>query len=321
MSFTHREARSEGLRLRLGIAGPSRSGKTYSALKIATGMMKDSGKPIFFIDTENGFSLDYAKEFKFQHVDFQPPFTSDRYIEALKYCEDNGAGIIVVDSATHQHTGTGGVLERQEQLCEDLAKKWNCKREKATMAAWAQAKKPHTEFVTAVQRCKLPIIFCFRAKDKLKVLNVNGKQEIHHVGWTAICTEQFEYEMTALLVLPPNSEGKADAELSEIRAPLRSILKAGEQITERMGVELQSWAAGGTSAPQPAASSPSLAPAIDATLSEFISADQVIYIGDLTARHADVRAKVIKRFGAVAKVPADKYDDLLVWIKTQTGEE
>ena len=329
MSFTHKPATSEGRRLRLGIAGPSRSGKTYSALTLATGMMKESGKPIFFIDTENGFALDYAKEFQFQHVDFQPPFSAERYTEALQYCEAQGAGVVIVDSATHEHTGIGGVLESQEKICGELAAQWKTSRDKANMAAWQKAKRPHNKYVDDVQRCKVPIIFCFRAKDKIKIVNVNGKQEISHVGWTAICTEQFEYEMTALLILPPNSEGKSDPELSEIRAPLRHILKAGQQISQQMGSELNKWATETTDhAPliikgaHSAASSPALAPDNqDAAPSEFISADQVIVIGDLLAAHVDIRAKIVKRFGSVAKVPADKYDELIGWIKSQTGQE
>lgn len=325
MSFSHKPATSEGLRLRLGIAGASRSGKTYSALKIATGMMKNSGKPIFFIDTENGFSLDYAREFNFQHVDFQPPFTSERYIEALLYCEQQGAGVIVVDSATHEHTGTGGVLERQEQLCEDLSKKWNCKRDKVTMAAWAQAKKPHTDLVTAVQRCKLPIIFCFRAKDKIKIVNVGGKQEISHVGWTAICTEQFEYEMTALLVLPPNSEGRADKELSEIRAPLRQILRVGEQISEQMGVELAEWASGGAKASgtmimtngEGGSHVGQATVGAGSGFVELISADQQIYIADLLAARQDLKSELLGalKIKSISEIQASKYEKVVSNIK------
>ena len=75
-NWSHREATTGHKRLRLGVGGPSRSGKTYSSLRLATGIAAIIKQPIFVIDTDNEFALDYAGDFKFQHVDFQPPFTS-----------------------------------------------------------------------------------------------------------------------------------------------------------------------------------------------------------------------------------------------------
>ena len=246
MSWQHRDAVVGQKRLRLGVGGPSRSGKTYSSLRIATGIAAVIGKPIFLIDTDNEFALDYASDFKFQHVDFQPPFTSERYIESIEYCVAQGAGVIVVDQITHEHTGPGGMLERQEIAEEALAQKWKTTRDKTKAAAWVQAKAPHGKFVSYVTRVKQPMIFNFRCKDKVKIVKgEDGKQEWVHMGYTPICAEQFDYEMTAMLVLPPNSDGVPDAELSEIRKPLRPIIKLGQQIDESLGRRLAEWAAGG----------------------------------------------------------------------------
>jgi hypothetical protein len=253
MAWTHRAATLGGKRLRLGVGGPSRSGKTYSALRAATGIVSVTGGEIFLIDTDNEFALDYAGEFKFQHVDFQPPFTSERYKEAVEYCVGQNPGVIVVDHMTHEHTGDGGMLERQEKLAGELANKWKTTRDKATWAAWSQAKEPHAKFVSYITRVKQPMIFNFRAKDKLKLVKKpDGKQEAVHIGYTPICVEQFDYEMSAMLILPPNSDGTTDKELSEIRGPLRSIIPLGVQIDEAMGRRLAEWAKGGTSPQEPA---------------------------------------------------------------------
>lgn len=245
-TFRHKEAVPGGRRLRLGIAGPSRSGKTYSALLVGTGISKALGQPLFLIDCDNEFALDYAGEFVFQHVDFQPPFTSERYQEAIEYCIAQGAGVIIVDHMTHEHTGPGGVLERQQEEEKRIAEKWKVSREKATRASWNTAKAiPHGRFVNFVTRVKQPIIFNFRAKDKLKEVKSGGKTEWVHTGYLPLCTEQFDYEMTAMLILPPNSDGTPDKALSEIRKPLRDIVKLGEPITESLGARLAAWAAGG----------------------------------------------------------------------------
>ena len=241
MNFTHRHAEPGGRRLRLGIAGPSRSGKTLSSLRIATGMASVIGKKVFFIDTDNEFALDYAGEFQFEHVDFPPPYTSERYREAIDYCVSQDAGIIVVDQISHEHSGEGGVLQRQEETATALAEKWKTSREKVNMAAWNQAKTiPHGALVSYITRVKQPMIFNFRAKDKIKMV---GK-EIVHMGWQPICTEQFDYEMTAMLMLPPNCKGYPDPQTSEIRGPLISAFNLSEQLDEDVGRRLAEWAIG-----------------------------------------------------------------------------
>jgi hypothetical protein len=253
MTYTHREAVGGGRRLRLGIGGPSRSGKTYSSLRVATGIARGLEGKIFLIDTDNEFSLDYADDFRFQIVDLQPPFTSERYQGAVEYCVSQGAAVIVVDHMSHEQTGPGGILERQQQVEKDLAEKWKTSRDKAKAASWNEAKTiPHGKFVSYITRVKQPIIFNFRCKDKVKIAkDANGKQEWIHLGYTPICAEQFDYEMTAMIILPPNSDGMADKSLSEIRKPLRKIMRLEDQLDESLGERLAAWAKGSQSpAPQ-----------------------------------------------------------------------
>jgi RecA/RadA recombinase len=123
MSFSLRPAVREKIGLLFGIAGASGSGKTYSALTLARGIANGTGR-IAVIDTEAGRALHYApppsakadgvKTFDFLHLDFQPPFTPERYIEAIRACEEAGATVIVIDSMSHEwrrrmqrHSGAG----------------------------------------------------------------------------------------------------------------------------------------------------------------------------------------------------------------------
>ncbi|CAI3960801.1 RecA/RadA recombinase (RecA) (PDB:1B22), partial [Commensalibacter communis] len=104
MSFTLQPAVRQKINLLFAIAGASGSGKTYSALLLAQGIAGKNGK-IAVIDTEAGRSLQYAPKngeqadhnkgtFDFLHLDFQPPFTPERYIEAIQTCEQAGASVI-----------------------------------------------------------------------------------------------------------------------------------------------------------------------------------------------------------------------------------
>lgn len=249
MTWTHKAAIGGSHRLRLGVGGPSRSGKTISSLRIATGMVSVLGGEIFLIDTDNEFALDYAynpktqEGFKFQHVDFPPPYSPERYLSVVEYCVAQNASVIIIDQMTNEHSGQGGVLERQQEVEKELAVKWKTSREKVCQSAWNEAKTiPHGKFVSYITRIKQPIIFNFRAKDKIKIVtNEKGKQEWVHIGYTPICTEQLDYEMTAMLILPPNSKGFPDKSLSEIRDPLLNIITLDRQIDELMGKRLAGW--------------------------------------------------------------------------------
>jgi hypothetical protein len=56
--------------------------------------------------------------------------------------------------------------------------------------------------------------------------------------------------MSAMLILPPNSDGTPEKELSEIRGPLRGIITLEQQIDENMGARLAEWTRGSKPASQ-----------------------------------------------------------------------
>src|SRR6266849_4599710 len=72
--FEDRPAVREATPLLIGLVGPSNSGKTFSALRLATGIQRVSGGDIWGIDTESRRMLHYADKFKFRHVPFGAPF-------------------------------------------------------------------------------------------------------------------------------------------------------------------------------------------------------------------------------------------------------
>ena len=104
----------ESVPLLIGLMGCSSSGKTFSALRLATGIQRVTGGDIYVIDTESRRALHYADQFKFEHVAFDAPFGSLDYLAAMKFCADRGAKVIVIDSMSHEHSGPGGYLLTQE---------------------------------------------------------------------------------------------------------------------------------------------------------------------------------------------------------------
>ena len=112
-NFDAKVAVREHVPLLIGLMGPSGSGKTYSALRLASGIQSVAGGDIYFVDTEARRALHYADQFKFKHIQFDAPFGSLDYLAALQQCVKAGAGVIVVDSMSHEHESPGGMIDFQ----------------------------------------------------------------------------------------------------------------------------------------------------------------------------------------------------------------
>jgi hypothetical protein len=238
--------------LLIGLVGPSSSGKTYSALRLATGIQKVTGGDIDVIDTENGRALYYADKFKFNHLRFAAPFSPEDYLEAIRFCARRGSKTIVIDSMSHEHEGPGGVLEWHERETERLAALWKTSKDKAQMAAWNPPKQARRRLINEVLQLNVNLLLTFRAKEKIKI--VAGK-EPQQLGWQPICGDEFMYEMVLQALLLPGSEGRPTwtpempAERAMIKLPLqfRELFAKTEssQLNEQVGEDLAKWAAGG----------------------------------------------------------------------------
>lgn len=231
--------------LTLGLTGPSGAGKTYTGLMIGEEMARRIGKPLFGIDTESGRMLQYADRFQFEHGVLEPPFTPDRYLAAMQAAERAGAGVVLVDSMSHEHDGEGGILEMHEAELTRMAGNDHAKREQMKFSAWIKPKAQHGQLVRWIQRSRVHLILCFRAKDKLVLVkNQRGKLEPVRAGWTPICTDKLDYELTLNIVLPPRSKGKVD--LNEGATKLDDVafgfIRHEQAITRDTGVKLLAWA-------------------------------------------------------------------------------
>lgn len=250
-----KKAERAGTHLLLGIAGPSGSGKTLSALRLARGMASDDSR-IFVIDTEAGRALHYACApgekpgkftFNFQHGELGPPFSPMAYGDALKAAVDAGAEVVIIDSASHEHEGPGGILEMHVKEHQRLGG-----RDATKFAAWIEPKRLHGIYVNSLLQTKAHLIFCFRAKDKMAMVkNEKGRMEPTSIGWTAICPDRMEYEMADLLMLLPGANGIPDLSLGKVYEHHRSIFEGDSniqrQLSEEHGRKLVAWAGGASS--------------------------------------------------------------------------
>lgn len=257
--FDDAPAEREQSPLLIGLAGASGSGKTFSALRLATGIVSVTGGEIYFIDTDNRRALHYADRFKFRHVGFNPPFSSLAYVDAIRHCVKKGAGAIIIDSMSHEHEGEGGMLSYQEAELDRMAGDDFRKRESMKMLAWAKPKAARRALIIEIQRLGIPTIFCFRAKEGVKPIKVNGKTEVVQQGFSPIAGDEFVFEMTLNTLLLPGSKGvptwtsEQPGEHRMIKLPVQfeSLESVRAPLDEKLGENLAKWAKGG--APRPKA--------------------------------------------------------------------
>jgi hypothetical protein len=241
--------------LLIGLSGPSGGGKTFSALRLASGIQRVCGGDIGVIDTEARRALHYAEKFRFRHVPFGAPFSPLDYLAAIEHCAAKGIKTVVVDSMSHEHEGPGGVLETHDAEVERMAGSDFEKAKRVTMSAWIKPKSERRRLLNCILQMPLNFIFCFRAKEKIKV--VRGRDPVE-LGWMPIAGEEFVFEMTAVALLPSGANGKPDWNLdsgySKLPEQFRELFLEPRALDESHGEGMAKWAASG--APATAAVAP-----------------------------------------------------------------
>lgn len=211
----------------IAIAGTSGSGKTYTALRMARGMVNKASE-IGLIDTENGRGSLYHDilDGKFQIGDLYAPFSPQRYSEAIKEFIAAGVKALVIDSGSHEWEGEGG--------CDDIAQSRILAGKK--MADWVGAKRLHKGFMNTLLYCPIPIIVCLRAREKTDFKDPNKPVSL---GIQPICEKNFMFEMTASMLM--DNEGMIQSWL-KMPSFLKPFFGTGKgHLTEDTGKKVLQW--------------------------------------------------------------------------------
>lgn len=242
MTFTFRPARRLNTPLIIGLAGPTKSGKTMSAHRIAAGLAQ--GGAVAMINAEGAKGHQYSDKYEYLAGDITAPFRPERYTEALKaaLALEPRPAVVIIDSLSHMHDGPGGVLEYHEAELDRLVGDDVKARQRSTYTAWVKPKAAENEFIYEMLSADCHLILCFRAKEKIKV--VKGGPPIE-LGWQPIAGERVAFETIFTLTLPPHSKGVPDLSISEMREPFDELIPVGQPLSEATGAKLAEWAAGG----------------------------------------------------------------------------
>ena len=234
-----RKARREGARLVVGLAGISGSGKTRSALELAYGLANYNAEKVGFLDTENRRGSLYADVLRdaggvvqqFWIGDLEPPFSPQRYIDAILEFQRAGVEVLVIDSISHEWEGQGG--------CEEIAEQNKLRGQ----SNWAMAKREHKRFMNALLQSDMHIICCIRAREKIKQQkDSNGKVEIIPLGIMPVTEKNVMFEMTASLMM---WEAGRSQDVMKCPEELMPILGRGKgYLTPGDGQALRNWVDG-----------------------------------------------------------------------------
>ena len=178
-----RKSERKKAKIKLAIMGPSGSGKTYSALKVAHGLYGNWDK-ISVIDTENQSADLYSHLGNYNVLPLDAPYSPERYIEAIKKCEQVGSEVIIIDSTSHEWEGIGGILNQHSLMGGNSFTNWNKMTPK------------HNAFINAILKSPAHVILTVRTKQEYVLNEKNGKFIPQKVGMKGITREGLDYEMT-----------------------------------------------------------------------------------------------------------------------------
>lgn len=319
MSF--QKAEKKQAKLKLAITGPSGSGKTYSALRLAKGM----GGRIAVIDTENKSASLYADKFDFDVLEIEPPYTNEKYLQALVEAVKAKYDIVIIDSLSHQWAGEGGLLNKKEQMDA---------RGGNSFQNWAKMTPEHEKFKMAILHADINIIGTMRSKqDYVMETNDKGKQAPKKVGLAPIQREGLEYEFTTVFDVAMNHEAVASKDRTGL------FVDKIFQVTEQTGVELKTWLMSGKPAevaqapkPQPEippATQAAAPPTTPTTLptanagsvtpwtATKLDLDRLIAAGDKRWKGAEITDLMKQRYNKdrLGLVTKEEYDQLINGIR------
>ncbi len=246
---TFKPAKRVGSHVIITAYGESGCGKTLSLLRLGRGLVGPQGK-LCMIDTETGRGMIYAAAIPggYDYAELTPPFTPERYIEAIGDAEAAGYDALILDSGSHEWEGLGGILEIADEG------KSNKGEPLSGLIKWAKPKARHKRYVQALLNSRMHLLISLRAKEKMRQLArgdviPEGKKvgDIVSDGYIPIQDKRFIFETTVQLFLPIYADrGKLGVpKLEKCPGDLTPAFPEGKQIDEETGRIIAEWVGGG----------------------------------------------------------------------------
>jgi len=184
-----KKATKAAAKLRSAVFGPSGAGKTFTSLRVATGLA--DGKAIAFIDTERGSAVKYSDRFQFDVLELEDRSVAG-YCEAIELAEKGGYSVLIIDSLTHAW----------QELLEEIERLAKAKYRGNTWSAWSEGTPLQRKLIDAILGFPGHIIATMRSKTAWETnQDSNGRNRPVRVGLAPEQGKGVEYEFDLLLEL------------------------------------------------------------------------------------------------------------------------
>jgi hypothetical protein len=220
-----RQSERKKAKIKMALQGSAGSGKTYSSLLLANGLTKNNLNRVAVIDTENGSADLYAHLGQYNVLGLKPPYTPEKYIEAIEICEKASMEVIIIDSISQ---------------CWDELLDFHSKLAGNSFANWGKVTPRQKAFVDKILQANAHVIATMRTKQDYVLNQHDGKYIPEKVGLKAVQRDGVDYEFT--LVFDINAKHFAKA--SKDRTNLFSS-KPEFTINSATGKKILEWCSNG----------------------------------------------------------------------------
>jgi hypothetical protein len=184
------KATKEAAKLRAAVFGPSGAGKTFTSLRLATGI----GGRIAMIDSERRTASKYADRFDFDVCDLgSGQHRISDYVTAIRAAGEAGYNVLIIDSLTHAW----------QELLTEIDAIAKAKYRGNTWSAWSDGTPKQKALIDAILDFPGHVIATMRSKTEWTTEKDggSGKSAPRRVGLTPEQGKGIEYEFDMLFEL------------------------------------------------------------------------------------------------------------------------
>ena len=214
-------------KIKMALQGSAGSGKTFSSLLLAKGLIDGDFSKVAIIDSENGSADLYAHLGPYNVISLTPPFTPEKYMEAIDICIGEGMRVIILDSIS--------------QVWDELLD-FHSKLPGNSFTNWNKVTPRQKAFVDKILQADAHIIATMRTKQDYVLNQKDGKFIPEKVGLKAVQRDGVDYEFTLVFDLDIKHFAVASKDRTELFSSKPEFL-----INASTGKKIREWCEQGAS--------------------------------------------------------------------------